>query len=169
MAVPQRNIVVRRPRNVVPIRDIERHFHDFAFNWRTASAAGKARDKARDHIKAWFAKGGDGKYEIAVNENGSQLIELDEPIEVDGVRITGLENRRTVTSELDLELVDAWLESLPEDKRLAYSARLYRQVTDTVFEPNELFKLQQEGALSEAAMDSLFTTSESWALCVTKD
>lgn len=169
MTVPNRNVVVRRPRKTAPLADIEKAFHDFIYNWRTATTAGKSRDKARDLIKAWFDKGGDGEHEIAVNENGSLIVAFDEPVLVDGVRVTGLENRRTVTSELDLDKVDAWLDSLPKAKRDELSKRLYKQVTDTVFDPDELFKLQQEGALSEAAMDSLFSTDVKFALCVTKD
>lgn len=169
MSTPNRNVVVRRPRRTVPIADIEKQFHLFITNWRMATVAGKNRDKARDLVKAWFDKGGDAEHEIAVNENGSQILVFDEPVLVDGVRVTGLENRRTPISELDLELVDAWLDSLPEAKREEYSKRLYREVTDTVFEPDELFKLQQEGALTEAAMDSLFSTDVKFALCVTKD
>jgi hypothetical protein len=169
MSTPNRNVVVRRPRKATPIADIEKQFHLFVTNWRMAAVAGKARDKARDNVKAWFDKGGDSDHEISVNENGSQIVAFDEPVLVDGVRITGLENRRTVTSGLDLDRVDAWLESLPKGKREELSRRLYREVTDTVFQPDELFKLQQEGVISEPVMDSLFETDVKWALCVTKD
>lgn len=169
MATPNRSVAVRRPRRVTPLVDIDKQIHTFIFNWRTATTAGKARDKARDLVKEWFSKGGDADHEIAVNENGSQVLTLDEPVLVDGVKVTGLENRRTVTSELDLDLVDAWLESLPGAKREELAKRLFVEVTDTVFQPDELFKLQQEGVISEAVMDSMFTTDEKWALCITKD
>jgi hypothetical protein len=162
---PSNTVRVSRPRNPQPVADIQKHFLAFTSNWRTATQAGKARDKARDVIKAWFEAGGDGTYEITANDNGSQLIEFDEPLLVDGVKILGLENRRTETNELDLDLVDDLLDSLPE----AVRKRVVKKVVSYETDPNELFKLNQEGVISDAQLDGLFTPDIKWALCVTKD
>ena len=159
---------LRRPRRTAPVVDIDRNFLLFISHWSTARTAGKARDKARDVVKAWFARGGDPDHEITVNDNGSQILEFDEPLLLDGKKIAGLENRRTVTPELDLDLVDAWLETLDEDERQQLSKRLYKKVIDHVFQPDALYAMQQEGILSEDELDAMFTTSETWALCVTE-
>lgn len=160
---------VSRPRRTAPILNIDKEFLLFVTNWRTATTAGNARDKAKAQIKRWFESGGDGDHEVMVNENGSQIIEFAEPVAVDGVKVTGLENRRTAVTELDLDKVDAWLEGLDEETRKAYAKKLYKPVTDYVFQPDALFALQQQGKITEDQLDSLMTTSESWALCVTKD
>ena len=160
-----RTTAVRRPRRVTPLVDVDKQFHTFAYNWRTATVAGKARDKARDAIKAWFEKGGDSEHEITFNDNGSQLVEFDEPILADGVTITGLENRRTETSELDLDKVDELLDTLPADVR----KRVVKKVTEYIVDPDELFKLNQEGVIKDDQLDALFSTDIKWALCVTKD
>ena len=155
---------VSRPRRPQPLHDIQKQFLAFASNWRTATTAGKERDKARDRIKAWFEAGGDAEHEITVNDNGSQLVEFD-PIVVDGLKITGLENRRTETSNLDLDLVDDLLDTLGPDVR----KRVVKKVVDYVVDPDELFKLNQEKVISDEQLDGLFTTDVRWSLCVTKD
>lgn len=160
---------VSRPRRTTPILNIDKEFLLFVTNWRTATTAGNARDKAKQAIKRWFESGGDGDHEVMVNENGSQIIEFTEPVAVDGVKVTGLENRRTAVTELDLDRVDEWLESLDEETRAAYSKLLFKKVTDYVFQPNALFALQQQGKITEEQLDALMSTSVSWALCVTKD
>lgn len=156
---------VRRPRRVQPLQDVEKQFLAFTSNWRTATQAGEARDKARDLIKSWFASGGDAEHEITVNENGSQIVEFDEPLLVDGVKILGLENRRTETSTLDLDLVDELLDTLPE----AVRKRVVKKVTDYIVDPDELYKLNQEKVITDEQLDELFTTEVGWSLCVTKD
>lgn len=173
MATPQSarrtvSVPTRRPRNATPIRDIDKEFLLFATHRRAAKVAGTARDKARDFIKAWFDNGGDADHEITFNENGSKIVEFDEPVVIDGQRVVGIENRRTDRSELDLDKVDEWLDSLPEAQRRELTRKLYREVRDTVFQPDELFKLQQEGILSEKQMDGLYSTATTWALCVTE-
>ena len=158
-----------RPRRVTPLHDIEKSFLEFVTFWRTATVAGKKRDKARDHIKDWFEKGGDAEHEIMVNDQGSQLVEFEEPIMLDGVTVTGLENVRRESDNLDLDKVDAWLDSLPEAKRTELSATLYKQVTDYVFQQDALYALNQAGVISDELLDSLFTTDITWALTVKKD
>lgn len=162
-------IRVSRPRRTTPLLNIDKEFLLFVTNWRAAATAGNARDKAKAQIKRWFESGGDVDHEVMVNENGSQIIEFPEPVAVDGVKVTGLENRRTAVTELDLDKVDEWLDSLDEETRKAHFKKLFKPVTDYVFQPDALFALQQQGKLTEAQMDAMMTTSVSWALCVTKD
>ena len=163
-----RQVSARRPRRTTPVSDIERYFHDFAYNWRVAHTATRLRDAATAKIKVWFDGMGDPEHEVTVNENGSRSVEFDEPIVVDGVTIEGLENVRKESSTIDLDLVDEWLAALPEAKRVKFTKQLYKPVTDYVFQPDVLFKLQQEGAISEDELDAMYTTKVTWALNVKK-
>lgn len=165
---PSRTVAARRPRKVAPIHDIEKLFHEFVYNWRTATQAGNRRDKASALIKSWFERGGDPDHEITVNDNGSLAFEFEDPMVLDGVTVTGLEAVRRESSQLDLDLVDAWLDKLPEDRRAELTKKLYKRVTDVVFQPDALFALQQSGAISEDQMDSFYTTSTTFALTVKK-
>jgi hypothetical protein len=162
---PSNTVRVSRPRNPQPVADIQKHFLAFTSNWRTATQAGKARDKASAVVKAWFSTMGDSDHEVTVNDAGSRAVEFDEPILVDGMKVTGLENVRRESSELDLDLVDDLLDSLPE----AVRKRVVKKVVEYVTDPNELFKLNQEGVISDEQLDALFTTDVTWALCVKKD
>lgn len=163
MTAPSRTTAVRRPRRTTPVPDIEKQFLLFATNWRTATTAGKDRDKARNVIKSWFEAGGDADHEITVNDNGSQVIEFD-PIAIDGVKILGLENVRKETSSLDLDKVDELLDNLPESVR----RRVVKRVVDYVVDPDELFKLNQEKVITDDQLDELFTTNVTYALTVKK-
>jgi len=171
MTQPTGRIVAvrRRPANAAPISDIQQQFLLFLTNWRAAKTAGAVRDKANKAIKEWFAGGIFGGRNVTVNENGSLVLEFDAPLDIDGKKILGLENRRTVTPELDLDRVDAWLSTLPAAKRTKFRAELYKRVVSEEFDADALYALQQEGALSEAELDAMFDNRVTWALCVTED
>ena len=161
--------VSRRTRT--PLVDIQKEFHDFLHNWAVATDAGNLRDKAKGKIKKWFETGGDG--EVTVNGNGSQFSEFEVPLEIDGRKITGLENRRSATPRLDVDKVDAWLESLPQAQREKLSARLYERVVDYRFKEDELYALNQEGIVPDDLLDpnndgGFITTDVTWSLHVTK-
>lgn len=163
-----RTVAARRPRKVTPIHDIEKQFLLFISAWRAATAAGKARDKASAVIKAWFERGGDSDHEISVNDNGSLGYDFPEPVLLDGVTVTGLEAVRRESSELDLDLLDEYLDKLPEGRRAELTRKLYKRVTDTVFQPDALFALNQSGEITDDDLDSFYTTSTTYALTVKK-
>lgn len=165
---PARTVAARRPRKVTPIQDIEKLFHTFVYNWRTATLSGKNRDKAALAIKAWFERGGDADHEVTVNDNGSLAYEFDEAIVLDGVTVTGLEAVRKESSTLDLDAVDAWLDKQPAAQRAKLTKQLYKTVTDVVFQPDALYALNQQGVISDADLDALYNTSTTYALTVKK-
>lgn len=160
MATPQ----IRRPRRVVPLVDIEKQFLLFLNSWRTATVAGTDRDRASKIIKAWFEKGGDGTHEITQNDTGSLSVEFEDPIMLPGVTAIGLENVRRESSVLDEDALDELLDTLDEKDR----KRVAKRVTVIEYDQDELFALQQEGKISEAQLDGLFTTTVTWALTVKK-
>lgn len=159
--------VTRSGRKVrTPLVDIDKDFLAYLTAWGVTKDAGALRDKAKAAIKSWFEHGGDSAHEITVNDNGSQFVEFEAVKEIVGRKFAGIENRRTVTSALDLDLIDEWLETLPKAKREKISAQILKPVTEYVLNPDELFKLNQEGVIDDDTLDSLYQTSETWALCV---
>lgn len=167
MAAARSTAVTRGGRRArTPLVDVEKQFHDFLYNWGLAKEAGSARDKARDAIKKWFAHGGDADHEVTVNDNGSQLVEFESVLEIGGRKFTGVENRRTATSALDMDRIDEWLESMPKAQRDKIQGKIFRKVTDYVLEPDELFRLNQEGVIDDETLDSLYSTSVTWSLNV---
>jgi hypothetical protein len=154
-----RSTAVRRPART-PVADIDKAIHEFLYNRSIAKNAGKLRDKARDTLKPWFASGAGGR--ATVNDNGSQEVEFEAPLLIDGVKYTGLENVRKESSALDLDLVDDLLDTLGKDVR----SRVVKKVVDYVVDPDELFKLNQEGVITDEQLDALFTVDVTWALGV---
>ena len=155
----------RRPRT--PLVDIDRAKHEFFYNWSVARTAGAARDKARDTLKAWIGAGAGGL--VTENETGSQIVEFAEPMLIDGHKFLGLENRKTVTSSIDPDAVDALIDSLPVKVKAEVQRRVLKEVIDVVIDDEELFKLNQEGVLSDEQLDSVFAESVKWSLNVVKD
>ena len=165
-----RNTVVRRSRAArtpaTPLPPIEQTFHSFLFNGAQAKDASTLRDKAKDQLKKWFAGGGDADHEITVNENGSQAVEFEKPLDIGGRKIRGLENRRTAVTSIDPDLVDEWLDGLPKDVRDKLSKRLLKRETVYTLQLGELYALNQEGVLDDATLDSFNTTDVTWAMNV---
>jgi hypothetical protein len=172
MSTPTRTpvTVVRRSgggrRARTPLVPIDQTVLQFISQWATAKDAGTLRDKARDQIKAWFAKGGDTEHDISVNDNGSQLLEFEEVKEINGRKVAGVENRRTATSVLDPDAIDEWLEELPQAQREKLSKQLYTKVTEYVLNPDELFALNQQGVIPDEVLDSFYKTNTTWSLNV---
>lgn len=158
--------VARRPRK--PMVPIQQQFHAFLHNWAVATDAGKDRDRARDAIKAWFAKGGGAEHEVTVNDNGSLQLLFDEPMEIAGRKILGLENRRSTSSTIDPDLIDEYLETLPQAKREAISKKIIKPVTDYVLDTDALMALNQDGTIPDEVLDGFYQTSETFSLNVLK-
>lgn len=163
-----RNVAVRRPRTraAAPVSNFDQLAHSFLFNWSQAKDAGALRDRAKAQLKKWFEGGGDGDHEITVNENGSQAVEFPQPLEIMGRKIRGLENRRTAVTSIDPDLVDEWLESLPQAEREALSKRLLKREVVYTLQVGELFALNQEGVIDDKVLDSFNTTEITWAMNV---
>ncbi len=152
-----RSTAVRRPART-PVADIDKAIHEFLYNRSVAKNAGKLRDKARDVLKPWFDGGAGGR--ATEDENGSKTVEFEAPLLIDGVKYTGLMNVRKESSELDLDLVDDLLDELGQTAR----NRVVKKVVDYVVDPDELFKLNQEGVITDEQLDALFKTTVTWAL-----
>lgn len=158
---PRTVAVSRRPRT--PVADVTQSFHEYLYNWNIAKHAADKRDKAKAILKRWFESGADGK--ATINESGSQVYEFDEPLLIDGTKFLGLENVRRESTTLDLDKVDELLDTKDPKVR----NRVVKRVVDYIVDPDELFALNQEGLITDAEMDALYTTTVTWALGVKKD
>lgn len=147
---------------------IQQQFLAFVTHWATATDSGKARDGARDTIKSWFAKGGDNDHEITVNDNGSQQLLFEQPLEIAGRKILGLENRRSTTSTLDPDLIDEYLETLTQAEREKISKKIIKPVTEYILDTDALMALNQAGVIPDDVLDGFYQTSENWSLNVLK-
>lgn len=161
-----RTVTARRPRT--PVTDVTKTFHEFLYNWQVAKNHADKRDAAKATLKKLFADGF-FKGKATVNETGSQILTFDEPLLIDGHKFLGLENRKTVIPSIDPDAVDALIDSLPADVRAKVQKRVIKVVTDTVIDDEELFKLNQEGMLTDDQLDSVYTETVQWSLNVVKD
>lgn len=164
--VPRNTTVRSTPRRtaVTPLLDFDKDAHEFLFNWGQAKDAGTLRDRAKARMKKWFDGGGDSAHEITVNENGSKAVEFAHPLTIGGRTFRGVENRRTVTTHVDPDLVDEWLDSLPQADREKISERLLKREVVYTLQLAELYALNQEGVIPDETLDSFNTTDTIWAM-----
>jgi hypothetical protein len=89
------------------------------------------------------------------DEKGSLFLELTEPIEYDGKTYGLLKKERRVGSRF----LEDDAEKLLESKGLLAEA----QKTVVVLDQDSIYRLHQEGKLTEAEIDSMFQESVTWA------
>jgi hypothetical protein len=109
------------------------------------------KNKLRDEVAAHVDATGD------VDEKGSKFWKLDPPIEINGQKFTEVKRERRVSVSLDEEKV----ETLVTSKGIR--DRVFKQVTQEVLDQDELYVLNQEGVITDAELDGLFSENESFA------
>lgn len=150
--------MVQRRRLV--LSEIARRAQEFLYYRDDESTAKKQKEQARDAIKAYF----ESTTKAREDENGHKYFDFEEPIQINGVTYKGLQNQRKVTSSIDVGLVEAWLADQPSDFR----ERVFREVTVTEFDQDELYVLNQEGILPDDVLDSFTVQNPTWSLNVVK-
>jgi hypothetical protein len=109
------------------------------------------KNHLRDEISTFVDAHGE------TDEKGSKFWDLPEPVEVNGQKFTSVKRERRTSIGLDVDAV----ETLANKKGL--TDRVFKEVTTTVLDQDELYVLQQEGLITEDELDALFTESVSFA------
>lgn len=109
------------------------------------------KNHLRDEISEYVDANGE------TDEKGSKFWELPAPIEVNGQKFTSVKREKRTSVSLAEDLVEALL----EQKNL--KGRVYKEVTTTVLDQDELYVLNQEGLITDEELDSLFVENVSFA------
>ncbi|MER5754314.1 hypothetical protein [Streptomyces sp. NPDC002088] len=109
------------------------------------------KNHLRDEISAYVDSNGDE------DEKGSKFWRLPEPIEVNGQKFTEVKREKRTSVGLDEDAV----ETLANSKGIR--DRVFKEVTTTVLDQDELYVLNQEGVISDEELDALFTENVSYA------
>jgi hypothetical protein len=109
------------------------------------------KNHLRDEISTFVDANGE------TDEKGSKFWRLPAPVDVNGQTFTEVKRERRVSVGLDEEAT----ETLLHTKGL--KDRVFKEVTTTVLDQDELYVLQQEGLITEEELDALFTENVSFA------
>lgn len=105
----------------------------------------------RDEISAYVDAAGE------TDEKGNKFWKLPTPIEVNGQTFTEVKREKRTSIGLDEDAVD----TLVNEKGVR--DRVYKEVTTTVLDQDELYVLNQEGVITDEELDALFTEKVSYA------
>lgn len=159
---------------------IQRAALTFVKQGLAVSSATKEKNKARDEIKAFTLPDPDNEKlnpnGVRIDENGHRYYDFEQIIEIDGNKYKGLCNQRNVSVDVDMDKVREFFEgthegdpdpTLSQDeqvRRNTLKQRVYKPVTTWMWDFEELYRMNQQGLLSDEELDSLTTTNITWSL-----
>jgi hypothetical protein len=88
------------------------------------------------------------------SDSGSQFIDFDDTVEVDGVKYKGLERRRSVKTPFNEE----------KATKILKRKGLYEKALSSFLDEEKVYLLAQEGELSAKDIDAMLDETETWAL-----
>jgi hypothetical protein len=107
-----------------------------------------ARSEAlKKRLKEWLPTAG------TPNENGSYFVDLDETVLVNGQPYSGMELRRAVSTRFVED----------EAEKILKRKGVYEEATSPVLDQDKIYRLVQEGKITEKDLDKMFTESESFS------
>lgn len=149
-------------RAALPINDLTKAAHTFAFYRNAEAKATREKNGARDIIKGWLTmRNKEGvRQNGREDENGNRFLDLEEPLVIGGDTITGIKAERKTSPVIDEEAVEAALKDRDDN---AYDM-VFKRVVIREFDEDALFVLNQRGVISDEQMESFIDVRESFAL-----
>lgn len=176
-----------------PVSKIAQAAHQF-INWRGQEAeAKKNKNKQRDFISKHLVPDEDeidikdihagNPNDVPVDEEkGHRYFLFDSPKTIGDKTYSGLEYQRKVTGPyMDPDVVreyfdlfhDEALEAgIPEEeiyRRQDLWSKIYHPVTEHIIDFDVIYRLEQQGKITKAEVESLMTTNVTWSLTVKED
>jgi hypothetical protein len=152
MATVQRRTTrrVEKPINLDPESPVEKVRQFLVLKFQETQVVTR-KNHLRDEISAYVDASGE------TDEKGSKFWDLPAPIEVNGQKFVSVKREKRTSIGLDEDAVD----NLVNTKGIR--DRVFKEVTTTVLDQDELYVLNQEGLISDEELDALFTENVSYA------
>jgi hypothetical protein len=114
-----------------------------------AATIGSRSEALKKRLKEWLPSAAEGYS----NEGGSVFVDLDETVEVNGQPYKGMELRRSVSPQFNEETAEKIL------KRKG----VYEKALTPVLDQDKVYRLVQEGEITETDLDKMFEDKETLA------
>lgn len=118
---------------------------------REASTISTRANALKDRLKKWFQESASD--EVYENENGSKFFDFSSTISDGKDEYKGMELRRSVSTVFDEDTAETIL------KRKG----VYEEALTPVLDQDKIYRLVQEGKISEKDLDKMFEQKESFA------
>lgn len=143
-----------------PVSTFLRNAQDFLFHKDEAAQAGAVRDDAKKQVRTYLESDADDVYE---DEKKNRYVDFPAPVEINGVKYSGMKLQRNVTPTMDTDAAEELLDTKGLTPRV-------RQVVETVvWDWDELYVLNQEGLITDTELDALMDKNVTWAVWPVKE
>ena len=119
---------------------------------KDAEALTKRSEALKKRLKEWLPKALNDDH-VYQNEQGSIFYDLDETVNVAGTDYKGMELRRAVSNLFDED----------EATKILKRKGVYEEALEPVLSQDKIYRLVQEGKITEADLDKMFEEKESFA------
>lgn len=126
---------------------------------REGNAIVARSNKLKDSLKAWFKDAQRDTAEVYENENGSLFYDFPDPISDGKDTYSGMELRRSVST--------IFVED--EAEKILKRKGVYEEALTPVIDQDKIYRLVQEGKITEKDLDKMFAEKESFAFWPVKE
>jgi hypothetical protein len=159
---------------------IARNAMTFLAQRDAATIATREKNKARDYVQEFTLPDPDNEElnpnEVRIDEDGHRYYDFDTPVTINGVEYRGLRNQRKISEYVDMSKVESWFSPVKDEEISVEELLRRKKLRDIVLKPvttyeydiDELYRLNQQGLLSDDELDSFTTADVGWSLCVVK-
>src|ERR1700761_1025668 len=133
--------------------------HSFLFSRKQQANYADRRPSSRDVLLERLLTQDEGG-QFYTDENGHKYYDFPSPVTIEGVKYKGVAAQRRTSSEIDIGATEHLLRQIGQE---AFD-RVFRKVTVRQFQEDELYLMNQEGAVSDDQLDSLLVEHETWAV-----
>ena len=130
--------------------------HGFLFNRAEQERTARMRDNYKFTLREWLMEDGE------VDENGHRWLNFDEPLTIEGRTWRAIRAERRLSSSLDIDATEA------KCKELGIYDEVFPVVEIRQFNEDALYAANQRGDISDEALDSLITETETYAIVPVK-
>jgi hypothetical protein len=118
---------------------------------RQAATVTTRANGLKDRLKKWFLETpSDDVYE---NDNGSKFLDFSSTVSDGKDEFKGMELRRSTPIKFDEEVAE----------QILRRKGVYEEALTPVIDQEKIYRLQQEGKITDKDLDKMFVSGESWA------
>lgn len=153
--------IKRKPKSAVEAVDPKQTFAQHILLKREASTLTTRSNSLKDRLKKWFNdRASDEIYE---NEKGSLFFDFDETISDGKDEYRGMELRRSTTVKFDEEVAEQILA-----RKAKKDPTILEDAQSAYIDQEKIYRLVQEGRITQAELDKMMPESESFAFWAIK-
>jgi hypothetical protein len=140
------------------LSDTTKAIHGYLFNRSSEATAKTAKTRDGNYLRDFIMANG------REDENGHKYLDLDPPLNIDGVAYRAIKLERRASSSIDLDATEVLMTS----KGQSEYEKVFKIITVEEFDENEFYLSNQRGVVTDEELDSVITEEVTYALVPVK-